>query len=255
MKRNELLREIYSNESEKNAKYSLRQFSKDIGINVATCSRVLSNTEELSFFQIRKLLQHPKIDPTTKGRLRATLFDETEESVPAQSGLEHSKFTDLDIPFDFEWTDIALMELLQIPGIDCTIDSLAKMLELRTADIVPAIERLEKRGLIAQRGERYIKTHKKLILGGDANSKHRIREFHRNFALKGLQSLTRFTEADIDRRLINSYVIATNSKKIAAAKELQIKFQKDLIELLTDCEPTCLYGLSTIFFPISEAKQ
>lgn len=254
MKRNELLREIYSNESEKNTKYSLRQFSKDIGINVATCSRVLSNVENLSFFQIRKLLQHPKIDPTTKSRLRATLFDETEVDVSTQRGSENSKFSDIDVPFDFEWTDIVLMELLQVPGIDCTIDSLARILEMRTADVVPAIERLEKRGLIAQRGESYVKTHKKLILGADANSKHRIREFHRNFALRGLQSLTRFTETDIDRRLINSYVVATNPKKIAAAKELQLKFQQDLIELLTDCEPTCLYGLSTLFFPITDVK-
>jgi len=80
LKRNDLLREIYSDALKKNVKYSLRRFSKDYGINVATCSRVLANVEVLSFFQIRKLLLHPKIDLTTKERLRSALFEDTEES-------------------------------------------------------------------------------------------------------------------------------------------------------------------------------
>lgn len=254
MKRNDLLRELYENESRKNAKYSLRRFSKDIGINVATCSRVLADLEELSFFQIRKLLQHPKIDPGTKERLRAALFDGSEKESTTEPKTEKANFSDVEVPFEFEWTDIALMELLQIPGVDCAIDSLAKTLNVRTVEILPAIERLERQGLIVQNGERFEKTHRKLLLGGNSASRHRIREFHRNFALQGLKSLTHTSEREGERRLVNSYVVSTNPQKIAAAKELQLKFQKELIYLLTDCEPTCLYGLSTLFFPITDVE-
>lgn len=251
MKRNDLLREIYSDALKKNVKYSLRRFAKDYGINVATCSRVLANVEVLSFFQIRKLLLHPKIDLTTKERLRSALFEDSEEQSTPTNVVVNSKFTDVEVQFDFEWTDLALMELLQIPGIDCTIDALARQLEMRTADIVPAIERLERKGLIAQKGEHYEKTHKRLIIGANQASAHRAREYQRNFTLRGLKVLSRTEPVDVDQRLMNTYMITTNPSKIAAAKELQLKFQKELIDLLTDCEPTCLYGLSTLFFPIT----
>lgn len=254
MKRNELLREIYSDALQKNVKYSLRRFSKDYGINVATCSRVIADVEVLSFFQIRKLLLHPKIDLATKERLRAALFEDDDGLSATPNPVVSTKFTDANVQFDFEWTDLALMELLQIPGIDCTIDSLAKFLDMRTADVVPAIERLERQGLITQKGEHYTKTHKKLIITANPETKHRMREFHRNFALRGLKTLARTEPEDIEQRLITSYMITTHPSKIAAAKELQLKFQKELVELLTDCDPTCLYGLSTLFFPIAGAE-
>jgi len=254
----DVLEEIFDSKKKKRyqQKLTLREFSRFLGINVATLSRVFAGKETLSVRQAEKILANKNIDVQFKSKLVSMYFPSLSSSPLELASIRKkgSSFVQNEKKgvFDFTWVDLALLELLNLPGLSQNRESLARFLSVSLKEVSASLEKLKQHDLIYRTGGRYLKRDRNLILGPlDEDSLKKIREFHRNLAIRGTKELDKSGIQDFQSRLINSHIISTHSDKIPEAKKRIEAFQKELLEFLTEGEANEVYAMSHQFFSLA----
>ncbi len=261
------LRDILSRKIERNPAYSMRAFAKDIGVSPTYISLLLKGKKKLSMnraIQISDLLhlkEKEKQEFLKAVALERSLpyFDaELLTKVENQSLDSNNKNNEYDLFYDLDtetfkllhgWHHLPILDLTTCANFVPDYQWIAGKLGIPDFTVRDAVDRLVRLGLLKIEGKIWTKTHKKLEIQSKT-SKSGVRAFHKAMINKALKSLEDTSEEAFSKRRIGSLTVAVNMQNFAKAISCIEKFQKDLIDILSEGDCTELYQLNLQLFTL-----
>lgn len=239
----------------RNPRYSLRQFSRHLGVDHSRLSKILRGQRPVSPELVSSLGQRLNLEPAAIERYKST---QPRRRRPAA---RPSRRNFVPIPLDaFEviedWRHYALLELMKLKDFTPDLKYVARKLGVSVPEARAYQERLERVGLlrVGEDGAWADAT------GGF--STHEIGPEFTSYAHKRSQraalahALEALDQVDIRHRDQSSVMMATSRAKLAAAKVLIRKFRLSLCEFLEDCgEKDSIYQLSVSLFPLLDPEK
>jgi uncharacterized protein (TIGR02147 family) len=224
----------FLNRCRRNPAYSLRAYSKFLGIDQSNLSKVLTGKRKLS-----KALAE-----------RAGLLLGLK---PSEIKTAPSSFTELpDDQFEMisGWQHFAIIELLKINKCKYNDESIAQKLGLHPQEVRTSMERLERLNILK------VLPNKKVIINQMMTdwSNNVQTTTARKLLQKSLvqKSLNAIDEVDFDFRENGSLTMAINKKKIPLFKKRLNEFRKALAEeFKNDSGADEVYQLTTALFPLT----
>lgn len=257
-------RKVLSQELERrmaaNARYSLRAFSRKLGVSPSTLSEVLSGKQGLSKTNAERIAERLQMSKA-ESEYFTTLVDlahgrskRTREAAEkrisrmrevAEKPLQLESFTMIA-----EWHHLAILELSRTKNFEPTPGRIARRLGLTTAEVRLAIERLLRLGVLRKEGERLVPTGRWLVTSPNDIPSASIRQFHGSILQKAGSAMH---EQPVEERNYSSLVLAIRQDQLGEAKKLIMEFNRRLSKLLTDADDRdALYCFSTQLFSLEK---
>ena len=234
----------------RNPRYSLRKFSRHLGVDHSRLSKILRGQRPLSPELVREFGQRLNLEPSA-----IELFQHSQprrRKAPARAPRRNF----VPIPLDaFEviedWRHYALLELMKLSDFEPDLRYVARKLGISVPEARAYQERLQRVGLLR------VEENGTWADTTSGFSTHEIGPEFTSYAHKRSQRRTlahaqqALDQVDIRHRDQSSVMMATSRSKLAAAKVLIRKFRLSLCEFLEDCEDKdSVYQLSVSLFPL-----
>lgn len=228
----------------KNGSYSLRSFSRDLGLDASNLSKILKYQAHLG--------------PSLRQRIGQQLGFENEEIQALLKPNTYEKTTDehyqnhsLDVfKIVAEWQHYALLEYFKLKKASTNSAVIAKHFGLTKKEIEESLKRLIDVGLLQKSNHGYRPTEdsSSSILNVATSSAHKQQQTQ---ILEG--AIHALKEVPIEERSQSSMTVAIDSKKLSEAKELIKTFRRDLGRLLSKSkELDSVYQISISLYPVTK---
>lgn len=230
----EILRDELTNRCKMNPRYSLRAFARDLELSPSRLSEILSGKQGLSRIAATRVA-------TKLGYSNAEcdVFCDLVDSVHARSqagkdvarekieryltDFDHLKLRNDTFHLIADWYYLPLWELIGIKGFQNQPKWMARRLGITEAEVLVALERLERFGFVARDASGWQRVEERLSAPGGIPS-DAIRKFHHEMILKAARSVYM---QPMDQRELNTVVLAINSQKLPLARKLIQEFWRD----------------------------
>ncbi|MFN8791598.1 MAG: TIGR02147 family protein [Bdellovibrionales bacterium] len=224
----------------RNPAYSLRAFSKKLGISHSALSEILRGRRKVSAKMVSRFAERLSLPPQEVARI-LTPTQSTGSSPRQALQLASDQFY-----FVSEWYYFALLSALERDKTDGKPSSLAEYFGLNLKTVTAALERMARLGLLEKRVDCYAPTGKSFA-STDGVVSASIRKNH----LQGLELARLALEGDeITDRDFSSMTMAIDPKKIPEAKRRVRQFQDDLCQWLEGGKRTEVYRLNIQMFSL-----
>jgi uncharacterized protein (TIGR02147 family) len=251
-----IIREFEQRKS-RNARYSLRAYARDLGLQAPKLSQILKGACGLSVERGRDIAVKMNLSGEEKELFLVYLEAHFSRSAlakrRAQEKLDGS-LSDLHLALEqfkiiADWHHFALLELIKLPGLAHTGDALGKRLGLTKKTVAAALERLLTLGLVQKLGTRYQASGQTVSTTYDIPSRH-IQEHHAQVLQKALGALT---EVPVKQRDFSTMMLALPENQVEEAKAFINEF-KDKFDLKfgKTATPDRVYALGVQFFPLDK---
>lgn len=235
--------EAYSAKKEFNNSFSMRAFSKRIGVSSGALTEIFQNKRRVTANTARKIL----------GNLNFST-DEIEDFFQEKKLKRQRDFKNLSID-QYEvlsnWQYLALLNLIELPEGEHTPEVFAFRLGLSTKKTQEYLEKLLRLEMIELDGLRYKRTFVRYQTSEDI-SNSAIKKYHRDtFAL----SENALREIAPELRDFSSIVLKMNIKNIKKIKTLIREFQDEISELVENDSPEDIYHLNVHLYPVTNNKK
>jgi transcriptional regulator with XRE-family HTH domain len=242
------LRRTFAERCRKNPTYSLRAFSRAVGMDSSTVSAIMNGKRPLTIKTARRLLKGLDIvNPVEVQNIMAgTFLGDKEDDVLGykQLSLEAAEA----ISF---WQHFAILALLEIKDFRATERTISERLNIPFGIVLESMDRLEKLGLITRAKIGWVLTGKNMSTPTDVPSAM-LREGHRQYIHKALESL----ENDpVEVRDVTGMTMAITKARLPQAKKLIQEFRRKMSAYLEDGTRDAVYRLNVQLFPISQEKK
>ncbi len=241
----------------RNPAYSLRAFSRDLGIGSSRLSEIINSKVGLSEdraviiaekLQLADAEKSLFVDLVQGEHARSSLAKQAALKRVRDRMLQARKIEKEDFSLISDWYNLALIELLNVDGLEHSVESFAKRLGIRETVIAETIERLKHLGYIGMRDGRWIPTEPETTTDKDIPSMA-IREYHRQILDKAKSAIE---DVPLEKRDFSSAVFALNSKQLQYAKERIHAFRRSLVKDLEEMpDKDGVYCLSLQFFELT----
>lgn len=260
----EALQQIISIElnkrKKKNPKYSLRAFSRDLGVSPALLSVCLNKKSDIGHKHTKKILDQLCPGANTN----AIVFDKKHQKENSQfmrslkkmkEKIEVDNFENKHLLMytDYRYSIVAsyftLSEQFQ------NNDQFIKKLKITRMEFDQIVVDLLELGYVIKDSEGKLKGSNTSKLNMDfKRSAPARKQFQKNVLNSAIQAMD---EVSIEERLQSSFTLSMSSKKIETAKEQIMEFLITLSHLLTegDDEKDEVYQMSFSFFPIMRLNK
>lgn len=238
--------ESYSAKKSLNAAFSLRAFSKKLGVSSGALTEILQKKRRVTYATAKKILLNLSYSP-----IQAEHF--LEEKKASSIGLDRVY---QDLSFDqyevlSSWYYLALLNLVELPEEKHTAKSFAERLNLSVKKVEDSLERLLRLEMLEKVNGRFIRTFIRYQTSEDvANSA--IKKYHRD-TLELSEAALRDTEVEL--RDFSSILLKINPKNIKKVKELIRVFQDEVSELVEVDDPEEIYHMNVHLYPVSKPKK
>jgi len=251
------LKGIYHVRKEKNPNYSLRAFSRDLGISCGHLSQVFSNQSGLSLRMAEKVgkslgltgqeLEYFTTSSVANSHKNSKKKEKAQEKLKEMSLEEYQQLSEDHFKTIADWHHFGILTAMQLDHYDGSIDFLSKELGLSFEAIYTAIKRMEKLGLVKNNHSSFYATNKNLQTS-DGLASAALRESHR-------QSLTIAIDAiekvNLDKRDFSSMMMAIDPAKIPLAKKMIREFRYKLSKTLESGKKEKTYVVNIQFHPLN----
>lgn len=254
----EILRSKLQEKTDKNRRYSLRAFAKDLGISPALLSQVLSGKRGMSDSMARDVARKLKLGAVQQDYfcdlVAADHAKSEAKKTQAQERLknyDHTKIKQLGLEYFIhihEWHHYAILEAIGLKDFQASTSWLAKKLNTEEIRIRIAVERLEEVGLLKITPEgKWLDTHAHLEIRQDAEA---TKLALRQYALLGIDALAK---TPMSKREHAAFVMSVDSKRVDEAKRVLANFYQSFIEQFDSSEDDkdAIYVLAAQFFPVT----
>jgi len=248
-----ILRDRLAEAQLSNPRYSLRAFSKKVGIHFATLSAILNGKRIVSRKIATRIAESLAMDPQERAELLA-LFPEPKTKSKNQlthADAKKAKYVRLNesqMRAAGEWEHFAVMSLLQCSEFESSVAWIAKRLSIPASRAQSVLEHLLELGLLSLDGVGNYQQIPENFSTYDQHDHEIIRKSHEQTLDLARASLHRDA---VEVRDFTSVTVPVNPMKIREAKELIRKFQDDLCDLLEDGNKSEVYRLSIQLFPLT----
>lgn len=254
----EILRSKLQEKTDKNRRYSLRAFAKDLGISPALLSQVLSGKRGMSETMARDVGRKLKLTEVQQDYfcdlVAADHAKSDAKKTQAQERLKNydrSKIKQLGLEYFariHDWHHFAILECIDLKDFQPTTSWLAKKLNIEEIKIRLAVERLEEIGLlkITPQGT-WISTHAHLQIRQDADA---TKQALKQYSLLGIEALS---TVPMEKRENSAFVMSVDSKRVEEAKRVLRDFNQSFIQQFnaSDDDKDTVYVLAMQFYPVT----
>lgn len=231
----------------KNARYSLRAYARDLGIEPSALLKVLKGQRRLT----------PKTYERIAGRLhRGITRGQILRARPGwHTPVELETFKVLS-----EWQHFALLELLRCENFEPSIQSISARLELSEETVSASVARLKELGLleISEQGEWIDRSGNLSTVHMGEVSAQALRSYHNQILRMASESLE---HTPIQERDNSSMVFAAPEQLMPEIKDRIKKFRRELVSWI-ESQPKAsqVYQLAICMYPVtvslpSQAKE
>ena len=227
--------------SNKNPAYSLRAFAKSLDLDSSTLSSLLSGKRKLGFKTAHKILD--KLDLSSIER-KELLFGSIQPSINDK----YKFIEDAQLEIISSWEHYAILSLIETQGFRSSVKFISSKLNIPSALVMAALERLEKVGLIVKKNSQWQLCQSAITTTQDIPLSA-LRKAHRDYIEKALYSLANHNTEDRD---ISGITMAINKTKLPQAKRLIQEFRKSLAELLETGKKEEVYRLNIQLYPLKK---
>jgi uncharacterized protein (TIGR02147 family) len=240
----------------KNPKYSLRSFSRKLGINAGALSSIINGKRNVSKDMAGKITRKLLIDPQERTEI-LNLFPEIRkyrntEEMKQDEGVKYLEIEASTFKLIAEWEHFAVLSLLKTTEFKNDYQWISKRLGVSKFRVQEVVERLLWLGFLVICSEGNLKRVMAAYRSSDETVNLSVRKSHdENFEL-ARESLQRDS---IKERDFTSVTMAINPEKMSIAKEMIRKFQDELAEAMESGPQSEVYRLSMQLFPLSKLSN
>lgn len=240
-----LLQDTFAERRGKNPAYSLRAFSRDLGISPAALSQVLSYQRALSPKNIRRLADKLSLSPSELSNLKK------EKKRPESAKIERRTLEDDVFRLMSDWFYFGILSLSRTPNCRADAKWISERLGISTIEARGALERLERLGLVRVVGQRLERTAEALTTTVEIpnSAGRKLQKQHLEIAQSSLE------QVPIQKREITSITMAIDPKKMKAAKAMISRFRDDLSDFLESGKQENVYVLGVQLFPLESVNK
>jgi hypothetical protein len=228
----------------KNAQYSLRAFSRSLGIPHSTLSLYFRGQRQLSRPAIQKICEH--ID--WKGEEVSTLLQTPANPDSEFHTLELDQYESMS-----DWVHFAILSLTKISSFKIAPENIAERLGIEESYASDCMERLIRLGILEKaRNGKWIQSTLPLKVDNKVSTAA-TRKAQRMLIEKSVESLENDAFEDRD---FNAVMFAMDRSLVPLAKEKIRKFRRKLMtELESAGAANEVYTFSMQLFPVSKKKE
>jgi len=255
----QLLAEDYHRLKQRNSGFSLRAYSRRIGIPSSALSEILSGKRKVTRRVAEKILSKLAIDPLEARKLTTQIpiiHHKKAKSTPKNPGKDF-----VELPMDqyltiSEWYYFAILSLSEVEEFDGTPEWISARLGIRKNDAASAIERLIRLKLLERDDKGKVKSTGEQLTTGDIPSAAYVRAHSQNLDLA-----QRSLDTDpSDLKDFSSMTMTIDPKKIGLARERILQFRREICAFMESSGPKLeVYRMNVQLYPLSKpmsaAKQ
>jgi uncharacterized protein (TIGR02147 family) len=259
-----VLQEEWIKRREKNSNYSLRRYARFLGVPAASLSLIINGRSCPSLKNATKMsaalslapdLQNKFFSSVAKAQMGRGLKRISRKIREISSMIENETSQDLSLDVFrtiSDWYHYAILMIAKTEGFKPDPKWIASQLGMSAADVVLAIDRLKKVGLleITKKGQWEIQEN--FTLADKHITTRALKSHQRQILEKALNSLE---EDPLELRSMTSHTMAIDPEKIPKAKLLIAKFTKDLEKLLEGGRRKQVYQLGLALFPLQKERK
>jgi uncharacterized protein (TIGR02147 family) len=242
-----------------NPLYSLRAFSRTLGLSPAHLSKVLRGEKSLSLdsaVKVAERLQYSENESVQFCQMvqeshirsprlkRALKLESPGEEGEAPSSLSLEAFQVIS-----DWYHLALREFTECRDFRPDPAHISNRLGISCDEARLALIRLEKLGLLEKKAGSYRKTAASVATAKSDRPREALRQFHSQMIEKAKRSIE---ARQSEEREISGVTLPISREKIEIAREEIARFQKRMLALMDSSRPTEVYQLNVQFFPLTE---
>lgn len=239
----------------KNPKYSLRSYSRKVGLHPGALSSILNGKRNVSKDLAEKITRKLLIDPQERSEILSlfpekrkyrTLAEKEDDQSPKYLEIEASEFKMIA-----EWEHYAVLSLIKTKNFKSDVTWIAERLGISAFRANEVLERLYNLGFIRKNRTKIERVHAN-IRSSDDTVNMSVRKSHEENLELAKESLNRDA---IHERDFTSITMPVDPNKMSKAKELIRKFQDDLADILNSGEQTEVYRLAVQLFPLTRINK
>jgi uncharacterized protein (TIGR02147 family) len=236
------LRQEYLTRKERNASYSLRAYSRQLGISKTALVEVLAQKRNLSSKNALKVAERLGLSPEATKKM---LTEIRGLSSPNLDSIYHTLDED-SFNVISEWYHYAILNLAKLKRHKADPQWIAKRLGITSLEARSAILRLERMDFLEVKSN---KLHRKVgsLSTTEAIPSAALRKFHKQNLLLAISSIER---DGIDERYNTSITMAIDSSRLISARKLFLRFRDRMCAFLESENPDSVYTLGMQLFPV-----
>lgn len=231
----------------RNPSFSLRAFSRRLGISPATLSQILSGkrsfTSRTAISAVKRLCENDDVAQQTLGLLLELPQTTLQSNEP--KALHPDLFRVIS-----DWYYYPILSLSEVPGSRACPNWIARRLGISAAEAQAALIRLKRLGLIEIHKTRYRQRSETVAVHSET-----FDVGLRNHLFQNLKKAEESLDRDpIGKRDFSTITMSVNSKKLPEARRMIKKFRRQLSALLEDGEREIVYTLAIQLFPVDRGE-
>lgn len=245
-----LLREKLTEIQRVNPRFSLRAFSKRVGVHVGALTYIMNGKRNVSRDLAERIVRNLALDPQQRSEI-LSLFPEPRSRQRRDEDPVQPRYLELNaaqFKIAAEWEHFAVMSLARFEDFSSHSSYIANKLGLTEARASLVVRRLVDLGLLEENSEGKLTRSKMNFRTFDDIADVSLKKHHDQTLDLAKESLYR---DDVSVRDFTTITMAIDTAKLNQAKELIRKFQDDLSCLLESGRREGVYRLSMQLFPLS----
>ncbi len=242
-----------------NSSYSLRAFARDLGLSAPRLSQLMAKKSGLSPESAKELAEKLKLSPDMTNwfcdSAGATFARNAKEKAEfskrvAQYKREAKKFGEIHLEYFkviADWFHFAILELTYLEDFENSTAWMATKLGITKAEVITAVERMKKLGLLTEKNGKLIDTFKFLATPSDVPSVA-LRKFNAQLMKKATEALN---DQDVLQREISSNIFSVDKTKLPEFKDRIREFRRDMERFASEAkDKNSVYCLGMQFFEL-----
>lgn len=235
-----VLKQDLSEIKRKNPRYSLRAYSRKIGVGFGSLSDLINMKRPLSPQVGKKILERLALEKEQRQRFAGLIERDLSQKV--------NLLTEEAAPLIENWYYFAILNLLELDFSPKSVSELAERLGLPQVKVRKAIDYLVKWGFLKKIEDGYVVTTNSWQTT-DGITSESVRKAH----LDGLAIAERAVrELPVEKRDLTSLVFNGNSQQLDKVKIEIRKFLQKVHKIMSTGEPDGVYKINTQLFPIDQ---
>lgn len=245
----DFLQDKYQERRNKNASYSLRAFSRDIGVSSGRLTNLLKGRDIPGQETVEKF---SSVFELSRDEIMALKHIVASQRYLKRKGAGDKQLTDPEFKLISDWKTWCIYTLFQATDFEGSVSWFAKKLNLERECVVISLEKLCSIDLISRTDEFYELNCSSVTTTNDVPSQS-IRDFHKEFIPLGQKAID---DVSIEQRDISSLTFCIDKVQVPEYKKLISEFRSRLSHMASQAEVADeLYQLNIQFFPMEKQEN
>lgn len=241
----DFLHSKYQERKQRNPKYSLRSFARDVGVSSGRLTNLLKGRDIPGEETIEKFSTIFELIQEDKDVLKKVIYSQKylRRGTGFSKQLNEHEFGRIS-----DWKTWCIYTMFQATDYEPSVEWFCKKLNLMREDVELCLQKLNDLGVIAPNEVFYEVICESVTTTNDVPSSS-IRKFHKEFIPIGMDAMDM---VDVQERDVSSLTFCIDKKKLPEYKKLISDFRAKLSNLAKQEETSDeLYQLNIQFFPMS----